>query len=147
MSEVAPIRTVLDTSVVVAAARSRAGASFRLVELFAANDARWQWNISSALLLEYEAVLKREQHRQGRDVAVVDRFLDDVAARAQRNAVFFLIRPHLTDPDDEFILELALAAGARYIVTHNRNDFRDAARFGVQVVTPGEFLSVVEKRL
>ena len=147
MSETAPVQTVLDTSVVVAAARSRLGASFRLVELFAAGDARWQWNISAALLLEYEAVLKREQHRQGRDVAVVDRFLDDVAARARRNIVFFLIRPHLTDPDDEFILELALASGARYIVTHNRTDFRDAARFGVRVVTPGEFLSVVEETL
>ena len=80
MSETAPVQTVLDTSVVVAAARSRLGASHRLVELFATHDARWQWNISAALLLEYEAVLKREQHRQGRDMAVVDRFLDDVAA-------------------------------------------------------------------
>jgi predicted nucleic acid-binding protein len=126
MSETAPLQIVIDTSAVVAAARSRLGTSHRILELFADGDARWQWNISAALLLEYEAVLKREQHRQGRDAAVVDRLLDDVASRARRHAVFFLIRPHLTDPDDEFILELALASGARYIVTHNRNDFRDA---------------------
>jgi len=134
---------VIDTSVLVAAARSKTGASFELLRLFAAGDTRWQWNISTALLLEYEAVLKREQHRQGRDLSEVDRLLDDVAARANRHAIFYLIRPYLADPDDEFILELALASASDYIVTHNQNDFRDAERFGVSLVTPGEFLRII----
>jgi len=69
--------------------------------------------------LEYEAVLKREQHRQGHSLAAVDRLLDDIAARANRHAIFYLIRPFLADPDDELILELALASASRYIVTHN----------------------------
>jgi predicted nucleic acid-binding protein len=132
-------QVVIDTNVVVAAARSNAGASFELLRLFAAGDTRWQWNISTALLLQYEAVLKREQHRQGRELATVDRFLDDVAARANRHAIFYLVRPYLTDPEDEFILELALASSSHYIVTHNRGDFRDAERFGLRVVTPAEF--------
>ena len=53
------------------------------------------------------------------------------------------MRPHLAGPDDEFILELALASASHYIVTHNRGDFRDAERFGVRVVTPGEFLRIL----
>ena len=138
-----PIEIVIDTNVLVAAARSNAGASFELLRLFAAGDSRWQWNISTALLLEYEAVLKREQHRQGRSVAVVERFLDDVAARANRHAIFYLIRPFLADPDDELILELALASASSYIVTHNRSDFRNAERFGLKAVTPGEFLRCI----
>jgi putative PIN family toxin of toxin-antitoxin system len=137
------VQVVIDTNVLVAAARSNAGASFELVRLFAAGDARWQWNISTALLLEYEAVLKREQHRQGRPIAVVDRFLDDLAARANRHAIFYLIRPILTDPDDELILELAFASASDYIITHNRDDFRDAGRFGLGVLTPGEFLRIL----
>ena len=68
-----PIQVVIDTNVLVAAARSRAGASFELLRLFDAGDVRWQWNISTALLLEYESVLKREQHRQGHSLAVVDK--------------------------------------------------------------------------
>ena len=139
-----PIQAVLDTNVLVAAGHSNQGASFELLRLFERGDTRWEWNISTALLIEYEAVLKRDQHRQGRDLAEVDRLLDDVAARANRRAIFFLIRPHLTDPDDEFILELALAAGAHYIVTHNRGDFRDAERFGVRAVSPGEFLRIIQ---
>ena len=138
-----PIQIVIDTNVLVAAARSNAGASFEVLRLFAAGDARWQWNISTALLLEYEAVLKREQHRQGRSLAVVDRFLDDLAARANRHAIFYLIRPFLADPGDELILELALASASGYIVTHNRGDFRDAGRFGLSVLTPGEFLRII----
>jgi len=93
--------------------------------------------------MEYEAVLKREQHRMGRDLATVDRFLNALAAKANRHSIFYLLRPHLTDPDDEFILELALASGSHYIVSHNRGDFRDAARFGVGVVTPAEFLNII----
>jgi len=134
------VQIVIDTNVLVAAARSNAGASYELLRLFAAGDARWQWNISTALVLEYEAVLKREQHRQGRPLAVVDRFLDDVAARANRHAIFYLLRPFLADPNDELILELAIASASSYIVTHNRDDFRDTGRFGLGVLTPGEFL-------
>ncbi len=111
-----------------------------MLRLFAAGDGRWQWNISSALLLEYEAVLKREEHRQGRSLAMVDRLLDDIAARANRHAIFYLIRPYLADPDDELVLELALASASGYIVTHNRDDFRDAERLGLKVLTPAEFL-------
>jgi len=138
-----PVQIVVDTNVLVAAARSNAGASFELLRLFATGDTRWQLNLSTALLLEYEAVLKREQHRQGRSLTVVDRFLDDLAARANRHAIFYLIRPFLADPDDELILELALASASSYIVTHNRGDFRNAQRFGVGVLTPGEFLRMI----
>jgi predicted nucleic acid-binding protein len=134
-----PIQIVIDTSVLVAAARSNAGASFELLRLFEGRDSRWQWNISTAFLLEYEAVLKREQHRQGRSLIEVDAFLDDLAARCNRHAIFYLIRPYLDDPNDELILELALASASSYIITHNRGDFRDADRFGLKVLTRASF--------
>ena len=138
-----PFQVVIDTSVMVAAARSRSGASFELLRHFAQGDDRWEWNISTALLVEYEAVLKREQHRHGRGLSEVDRLLDDIAARSNRHAIFYLVRPYLADPDDEFVLELALASGSQYIITHNRDDFRDAARFGIRIVTPAEFLRII----
>lgn len=141
-----PPRVVIDTSVMVAAARSRLGASFRLLSLFDAGDARWEWNISTALLLEYEAALKREQHRMGRSLVVVDALVDDLARRANRHAIFYLIRPFLNDPGDEFVLELAVASASEYIVTHNRDDFREAGRFGVKVVSPAEFLGIIGER-
>jgi len=55
---------IIDTNVLVAALRSKQGASYRLLELLRNGDNRWQINVSTALILEYEAVLKREIHRQ-----------------------------------------------------------------------------------
>ena len=137
-----PHQVVIDASVLVAAARARLGASFHLLNLFAATDTRWEWNISTALLLEYEVVLKREQNRLGRDLIAAERLLDDIAGRANRHAILYLVRPFLTDADDELVLELALASASasNYIVTHNRDDFREADRFGISVVTPAEVL-------
>ena len=50
------------------------------------------------------------------------------------------MRPELSDPDDEFVLELAFAARCDFIVTHNVRHLGAAERFGIGVVTPGEFL-------
>jgi predicted nucleic acid-binding protein len=51
-------QVVIDTNVLVAALRSRRGASFRLLDLL--GDSRWQANLSVALALEYEQVVKRK---------------------------------------------------------------------------------------
>jgi predicted nucleic acid-binding protein len=57
--------------------------------------------------------------------------------------IFFHWRPHLRDPEDEFILELAVAGGCRYIVTFNARDFAGAEQFGIQVISPGTFLRLI----
>lgn len=54
--------------------------------------------------------------------------------------IFFLWRPALPDPDDDLILELAVAAGCRYIVTHNLRDFRGSTNRGIAAVPPSAFL-------
>ena len=70
------IKVVLDTNVLVAAARSRLGASFAV--LSALRQRRFVALASVPLMLEYEAVLKRPEHLLpgGRTVAQVDAFLD-----------------------------------------------------------------------
>lgn len=59
--------------------------------------------------------------------------------------VFFHWRPSLSDPDDDFILELAVAAGCRYIITHNLRDFRGSEKWGIGAVKPSDFLKLIEK--
>lgn len=134
---------VIDTNVMVSAARSKRGASYVLLSMLP--DGRWEMNVSSALLLEYEARLKSEMLRQGRDIKVVDGFLDYVASIANRRNIFFLLRPVLPDLKDDFILELAVAARAAYIVTYNKKDFGKARDYGIVPVTPGEFLKLLEE--
>ena len=100
--------------------------------------------MSVPLVLEYEAVLVRHasklRMRPEDAVGVVD-YLCQVA---HRQDIHFLWRPTLSDPGDEFILELAVAARCAAIVTHNIRDFGGAKPFGVRVLTPGEFLLSME---
>ena len=49
-------------------------------------------------------------------------------------------RPALSDPKDDHILELAVAAGNADVVTHNVTDFDAAASFGIRVITPAKLL-------
>ena len=55
------------------------------------------------------------------------KFVDYLCAASEHQAIYFSWRPQLPDPNDEFILELAVAAGASHIVTFNGADFRGAA--------------------
>jgi predicted nucleic acid-binding protein len=54
--------------------------------------------------------------------------------------LFFLWRPYLKDPEDDMVLELAVTANCDFIVTYNIKDFKGAEEFGVEVITPQEFL-------
>ena len=44
------------------------------------------------------------------------------------------------------VLELALAAQCDYIVTHNLADFKISTQGILRVVTPAEFLRILEQR-
>jgi len=132
------IHSILDTSVLIAALRSRRGASFELLQ--PADDKRWCLHISTALLLEYEEIARREAQHFWLNPGRIEDVLDFLCAHSQEHAVSFRWRPFLTDPNDDFILELAVAAGVRYVVTHNVRDFASVENFGVQAVTPGQML-------
>ena len=52
----------------------------------------------------------------------------------------FRWRPQLSDPGDEMVLETAVNAMAKTLLTFNERDFVPAAgNFGVEVVVPGAF--------
>ena len=54
-------------------------------------------------------------------------------------------RTLLPDPGDHMVLELAVESTADFIVTFNARDFRPAVQFGIRIVTPAEFLAILEK--
>ncbi len=55
-------------------------------------------------------------------------------------------RPALRDPSDELLLEVAMAAACRNIVTHNVRDFAGSERFAVHICTPREWLTKIGER-
>jgi putative PIN family toxin of toxin-antitoxin system len=136
------MRVVLDTTVLVAAARSGRGASSAL--LLRLLDRTFVPAISVPLFVEYEATLLRSGNLLGRDAGTVESFLDFLLSVSRLQDVFFAWRPALPDPDDDFILELAVAADCRYIVTHNVRDFRGSEKWGIVAITPSDFLKLIE---
>lgn len=141
------MRLVLDTSVLIAAMRSRIGASNTL--LSSALRKQYDLLVTSTLLFEYEAVMLRYEHLKvagwTRSEAVA--VLDAIAAVAMPVEPSFLWRPALADPDDEMVLETAVNGRADAIVTFNRRDFLPGARrFGIEIVSPREAVSMWRKR-
>lgn len=132
---------VLDTNVLVSALRSRRGASYRLLQLIDAGQ--FEVNVSVALVLEYEEVCKRLLDEIPLSEQEVDDILDHVCRVSNHRSVAFLWRPLLRDPDDDMVLELAVASEAATIVTYNGADFAGAEQFGIQVRTPKEYLQAI----
>ena len=133
-------RIVLDTNVLVAALRSRRGASFRLLSLV--GSGRFELALPVPLVLEYEDVLLRPDMvlASAEDVGTA---LDYLCAVSHHQAVFYLWRPQLPDPNDDLLLELAVAAGCETIVTFNLRDFRGVERFGIKALRPQDFLQTL----
>jgi predicted nucleic acid-binding protein len=131
------MKVVLDTDVVVAAVRSRLGASRAWLRAVLTGEATLL--LSVPLALQYEAVLKRPEHlaRSGATVAEIDTLLDALAAVCEPVAISYLWRPTLRDPDDEMVLEAAMNGGTNRLLTFNERDFRGANRFNVIVQRPG----------
>lgn len=93
-----------------------------------------------ALFMEYEEVAKRPGEIPHLTAADIDVALDVFANRAIEQRIYFSWRPFLPDPDDDMLVELAVAGQASHVVTGNLRDVAPARRLGIQVVEPGEFL-------
>lgn len=133
---------VLDTNVLVAAIRSRHGASYRVLERLGTGV--FEIAVSVPLILEYEAaMLRRRGAMSAEDVRDI---VDYVCSVARRQKIFYLWRPLLRDPKDDMVAEVAVAAGAQAVVTYNRRDFVGIERFGVRVFSPQEFLRTIGGR-
>jgi putative PIN family toxin of toxin-antitoxin system len=132
---------VLDTDVLVAAFRSDAGASRRVLE--AARVRRFKLLLSVPLMLEYESVLTRPEHlaASGATREDVSAVLDELALLCERVELAVRLRPMLSDPNDEMVLETAINGRADAIITFNERHFRGVAdRFGCSVLLPVEAL-------
>jgi len=96
--------------------------------------------MSTPLLFEYEDVLKRNQallKLQNNDIDII---LDNLCALSEFQRIYFLWRPFLSVPKDDMVLELAVAAKVKTIVSHNLKDFIGIEKFAVQAISPKSFL-------
>lgn len=132
---------IIDTNVVIAALRSKRGASSKLLSMIGTH--KFEIHDSVPLILEYEDVILRQRDEIGLSAREVSDLIDSLCSLSHHHEIYFLWRPSLPDANDELILELAVSAQCDYIVTHNLSDFKDVEKFAVKVVTPGNFLKII----
>lgn len=131
------LKAVLDTNVVVSAHLNLHGPSQVILDLVFSKGFRCF--VSDALLEEYEDVLRRPQF--GVDARQVARSLRDL----RKAAILVVPAKQLNvtlDPDDNKVLECALAARADYVVTGNVRDY--PAQFqDIRIIPPRRFMTIL----
>jgi len=134
------LRVVLDTNILVSGLLSETGPPGALVSLLPENlfvacyDAR--------ILAEYREVLRRPH------LAIAPDKVEQLLSDLEEEGEFVVGHPlpeRLPDSSDEPFLEVAVAAGADYLVTGNLRHFPSYLRHGVAVVSPRAFLDTLRR--
>ncbi len=132
---------VIDTCVLVSALRSNQGASFEILRLV--RNGKIKIALSVALAIEYESVALRSELLPALNSNDVQIIIDVLCKLAHPQKIFFTWRPFLPDPDDDLVLELAAAAGCKFIITHNIKDFKGTESLGIRAITPAQALTLI----
>jgi uncharacterized protein len=135
------VRAVLDPNVLVSAAISPAGPPRQI--LTAWTERRFDLIASPTLLEELTDVLARPKFRRYISAALVAELIEGFS----QDAVILNDPPEppgiSPDPDDDYLIALAQAAGADYIVSGDR-DLLDLTDPQPPVLTPRQFLDVLD---
>ncbi len=140
------IKIVIDTNVILPALMSREGVSNKFMIWVFSNNIKINV-ISNTLVTEYEDVLLRRKNRKlypQFSKEDITSFIDDVCLISHHQKINFLWRPFLKDIKDDMVLETAFNGKCDYIITYNLKDFHGVKdKFGIQIITPKEFLKKV----
>lgn len=133
---------VIDTNVFVSALRSEGGAARQVLR--GALTGRYRPVFGNALWLEYEDLLGRDVWGSLTTATERQQVLAALAKTGRWVTVYFGWRPNLPDEGDNHLIELAVAANAPVIVTHN---VRDVARGeliwnALRVITPAQCMEL-----
>ncbi len=135
------MRIVIDTSVFISALITKESDSRKLLRLVFVN--KLQPQLSEALFHEYKSVIKRKKIRDltPLNAKETDTLFNAYLSTCRWNEIYYMWRPNLGDEDDNFVVELAVASGAKVIVTYNLKDFNsNELSFNHKIMTPELFI-------
>lgn len=136
------MRAVIDTNVVFEGLTKTQGACFAILEAWRSGG--FQACVSNAVAYEYLDVLARKlsaaRWRQ------IEPLLESLLGQVEFVTIHISWRPASPDPGDDHMIDCAMNAGA-VMVTLNMRDFA-AARLaiGLQVLTPEQFVALLNAR-
>ena len=138
----------IDTNVIFSALYSNKGASFKILDMVL--NEKIKLAISAQTYFEYYDVLMREKNRDVLNLTIeeIEDFLDLLAMLAQKQNIYFLLRPNLKDEKDNIFVECAFASNSSYLVTSNIKDFKQnqLKNLNFEVITPNKFFKNLETK-
>lgn len=138
----------VDTNVIFSALYSKRGASHQIMNLIL--EGKIKLAISPQVYFEYYDVLTRKENLEKLNLSIedVENILDLIALLAQKNSIYFLLRPNLIDEKDNMVYECAFASNSEYLITSNIKHFKnpELKGFGFKVITPGDFYKIWESK-
>lgn len=140
------IKVVVDTNVLVAGLIGGKGPNREILRRCLLGEL--QPFVGNALYLEYQDLLSRDDIQalcKQTSVTLME-FLDGFSHVCTAIDARYLWRPNLKDEADNHLVELAIAAGAAYIITNNGSDFAQAElkHLGYEVITPEQLLRLLK---
>lgn len=133
---------VLDTNILISSVYKDGGASRIISRKCLLGE--YQPIIGAALYAEYESKISHKSLFNKSLVSLKDR---EVLYNAFLNVckwvkIYYSWRPNLRDESDNHLIELAVAGGAKSIITNNKKDFNNAElNFPeIRIISPKEIL-------
>ncbi|WP_459878418.1 PIN domain-containing protein [Desulfothermus naphthae] len=99
--------------------------------------------LSVPLFIEYKSIIKRNRSKIKLSDEKINDILNYLCLVSEHHEIYYLWRPFLRDPKDDMILELAVTARCKYIVTYNIRDFKGVEKFGIKVLSAKDFLNKI----
>ena len=120
------VNVIFDTSVWMAAIRSRNGASFALLRKSEAGVFVTASRRPFLPSIEPSCSNRSEPEGVTLDEVQIEAILAALAHFAEPVPIYFRLRPNLRDEGDNFVFECAAHFNATFIVTHNLRDFQNS---------------------
>ena len=136
-------KVVIDTNVIVSAIQTGDSISQDLLRLVFLGNITIL--MSNALFLEYEAISQRHDvmARCRFTQSEAEQFLDALFAVSYWVEIYFAWRPNLKDENDNFLIELAVAGNADYLITKNIKELKSGELLFAQlcICSPKQFMA------
>lgn len=135
-------KIVVDTSVLISALIGKTGPAREVLRQCLQGN--YTPMMSTALFLEYEDVYQRPNIKKlcPLEPEEISELLGAFYSVCEWVPIHYLWRPNLRDENDNFLIELAVASNAKFIVTNNTKDLTGAELTfkGLEVVKPEQLL-------
>jgi len=138
------IRLVPDTNLLASATIVKEGAPYQIIRIWLRGEV--EFATSPVLLRELKEVLSRPRLQKYQWMKPEE--LSDLLTQLRQAAIQApgkrRVKVISEDPDDDFVLNAALEAGADYIVSSDHYLLELGSYQGVKIITPAEFLEILK---